>query len=85
MITPIRTMTIKQICERNNDLLISSEDVKKLARSERNNAIDEFVNRLEKHQQENWVDNLEYGITWSDIELIAKQMKEGGKNAERFD
>lgn len=38
--------------------------------------IDEFVNRLEKHTQDNWVDHLEYGITWSDIELIAKQMKE---------
>lgn len=43
----------------------------------RNKTIDEFVNRLEKHQQENWVDNLEYGITWSDIEEIIKQMKEG--------
>ena len=38
-------------------------------------AIDEFVSRLEKHEQENWVDHHEYGITWSDIERIAEQMK----------
>ena len=38
-------------------------------------AIDEFVSRLEKHTQENWIDHQEYGITWSDIEQIAKQMK----------
>lgn len=40
-----------------------------------NATIDEFVSRLEKHEQENWVDHQEYGITWSDIELIAEQMK----------
>ena len=38
-------------------------------------AIDEFVSRLEKHEQENWVDHHEYGITWSDIKQIAEQMK----------
>ena len=42
----------------------------------RNKAIDEFISRLEKHEQENWVDYQEYGITWSDIELVAEQMKE---------
>jgi hypothetical protein len=43
MITPIRTMTIEQICERKDDLLICSDDVKDLARNERNKAIDEFA------------------------------------------
>lgn len=38
-------------------------------------AIDEFVDKLEKHEQENWIDHQEYGITWSDIEKIAEQMK----------
>lgn len=41
-------------------------------------AIDDFVKKLEEHQQENWVDNLEYGITWNDIEQVAEQLKEGG-------
>lgn len=40
-------------------------------------AIDEFVSRLEKHTQENWIDHQEYGITWSDIEMIAEQLKGG--------
>lgn len=43
-------------------------------------AVDDFVEKLEKHQQENWIDNLEYGITFSDIEQIAEQLKEGGTN-----
>ena len=45
----------------------------------RNKAIDEFVSRLEKHEQENWIDHHEYGITWSDIEMIAEQMKGGAE------
>ena len=43
-----------------------------------NKAIDDFVKALEKHQQENWVDNLEYGITFDDIEQVAEQLKAGG-------
>ena len=46
MITPIRTMTIDQICERKDDLLIGSDDIKELAKNERNKAIDEFVEKL---------------------------------------
>ena len=46
MITPIRTMTIDQICERKDDLLIGSDDIKELAKNERDKAIDEFVERL---------------------------------------
>lgn len=37
--------------------------------------LDEFISRLKKYEQENWIDHQEYGITWSDIELIAEQMK----------
>lgn len=37
--------------------------------------IDEFVERLTKYEQENWIDHQEYGITWSDIEKIAEEMK----------
>ena len=41
----------------------------------RDAVIDEFISRLEKHEQENWIDHQEYGITWSDIERIADEMR----------
>ena len=41
----------------------------------RNKAIDDFVRTLEKHTQENWIDHMEYGITWSDIEQVAERLK----------
>lgn len=37
--------------------------------------IDDFVETLNRHEQENWIDHMEYGITWSDIELVAKKLK----------
>jgi hypothetical protein len=40
----------------------------------KSDGIKEFLQRLEKHQKENWIDNLEYGITWNDLEKIAKEM-----------
>lgn len=46
MITPIRTLTIQQICERKEDLLMSADDIKKVARNARNKAIDEFAEML---------------------------------------
>lgn len=46
MITPIRTMTINQIMERKDDLLVSADDIKELARQERNKAIDDFEEKL---------------------------------------
>ena len=45
----------------------------------REKAIDEFIIRLEMHTQENWIDHQEYGITWSDIEMIAEQLKGGAE------
>lgn len=41
-----------------------------------NKAIDDFIKKLEEYEHKNWIDNLEYGITWSDIEQIAKELKE---------
>lgn len=41
----------------------------------RQKTIDEFVERLKKHEQENWIDYQEYGITWADIEEIAEEMR----------
>lgn len=78
MITPIITMTINQIAERKYDLLMSDDDIKEMARNVREKTIDEFVDRLEKYEQENWVSHLEYGINWSDIEHIVQEMKAGG-------
>ena len=49
MITPISTMTIDQICERKDDLLVGSDDVKELAKNERNKAVDEFAEKLIAH------------------------------------
>lgn len=46
MITPIKIMTIDEIVQRNNDMLMSVEDMKDLAIHERNSAIDEFVHEL---------------------------------------
>jgi hypothetical protein len=34
----------------------------------------EFFSRLEELQRQNWIDSLEYGITWDDLEEIAKEM-----------
>ena len=39
-------------------------------------AIDDFIKKLEEHEHNNWVDHLEYGITWNDIEQIANELKE---------
>lgn len=41
-----------------------------------NKAIDDFIKKLEEHEHKNWIDNLEYGITWNDIEQIAEELKE---------
>lgn len=70
MITPIGTLNINQICERKDDLLVSSEDIKALARNERNKAIDEFVKRLYKIGK-----NREFD--WEDIYRLADQLKGG--------
>ena len=43
MITPIKTMTINQIIERKDDLLVSVNDIKEMAKNEKNKAIDDFA------------------------------------------
>ena len=72
MITPIGTLNINQIAERKDDLLVSSEDIKALARNERNKAIDEFVKRLYKIGE-----NREFD--WEDIYRLADQLKGGAE------
>ena len=84
MITPIRTLTIEQICERKEDLIVSADDIKKLARNERNKAIDEFVKEIEAEYDNdacpNVIDYLDYKISIRDLFEIAEQMKGGAEN-----
>lgn len=40
-----------------------------------NKALDDFCKALEKNQQDNWTDNLEYGITFADVEKVINQLK----------
>lgn len=46
MITPIMAMRVDDVIKRKDDLLVSADDIKKLAKHERNNGIDELVNAL---------------------------------------
>ena len=49
----------------------------------RADAINEFLEKIEEHQQNNWIDNLEYGITFADLENVAgklKEQKDGNSN-----
>ena len=72
MITPIGTLNINQIAERKDDLLVSSEDIKAVAKNERNKAIDEFIKRLYKIGEYREFD-------WEDIYRLADQMKGGAE------
>lgn len=49
MITPIRTMTINQIAERKDDLLICDDDIKELAMNEHNKAIKKCLSIIYKN------------------------------------
>lgn len=40
-----------------------------------NQALEDFYKALEKNQQDNWIDNLEYGITFADVEEVIRQLK----------
>ena len=72
MITPIGTLNINQIAERKDDLLVSSDDIKELARNERNKVIDEFISELHKIGEHREFD-------WEDIYKLADQLKGGAE------
>lgn len=76
MITPIRALTIEQICERKDDLLISNDDIHKLAKHVKEQAIDEFAERL---KQKNYDGKLScfgwHEFIDKEIDEIAEQMK----------
>lgn len=76
MITPIRVLTIEQICERKYDLLISDEDIKEMARNVRNKAIDDVFNYLKSKRDKRYMK-----ICFDDLEIrqYKEQLKAGGK------
>lgn len=78
MITPIRTMTIDQIMDRPDDLLIGRTDLSRLDKGTKNKVIDEFVTRLKAKASEgkSTMISKDWGIiSISQIEEIANQMK----------
>lgn len=78
MITPIRTMTIDQIIDRPDDLLIGRTDLSRLDKGTKNKVIDEFVTRLKAKASEgkSTMISKDWGIiSISQIEEIANQMK----------
>ena len=83
MITPIGTLNINQMEERKDDLLVSSEDIKALARNERNKAIYDFVKEIEAEYDNdgcpNVTDYLDYKISIRDLHKIAEQLKGGAE------
>ena len=81
MITPIRTMTISQICDRKDDLLVSGDDLRKMAVRERRNAIDDFVQRLYKAFDETDLKDNGYYPN-NVVKMVAEELKAGGADAE---
>ena len=77
MITPIRTMTISEIAERKDDLLVSADDIKEMAKNVRNKAIDEFVELICDRA---YVSNDFLKIREGYLKEIAEQLKAGGNN-----
>ena len=59
----------------NKGFITIGQTIEEFKEEIRNKAIDEFMDRLEKHTQENWIDHQEYGITWSDIKIVAERLK----------
>lgn len=49
MITPVWALTIDKLCERKDDLLMSVDDIKELARNERNETIEKCLSILYKN------------------------------------
>ena len=49
MITPVWALTIDKLCERKDDLLMSIDDIKELARNEHNEAIEKCLSILYKN------------------------------------
>ena len=79
MITPIRTLTIEQICERKDDLLVSNEDIKKLSKHVKEQAIDEFKERIKVWCSVPFVGCETVILSIAELDKLAENMK-GEKN-----
>lgn len=80
MITPVDVLTIGKLCERQNDLLMSADDIKELARNERIKTIDEFAERLKDKVLNHFTYKgiIEEPTEYADyIDEIAEQLKGG--------
>lgn len=81
MITPIRTMTISQICDRKDDLLVSGNNIREVAVHERRKAIDDFTQKLcEAFDETDLKDNGYYPNNV--VRMVAEELKVGGLDAE---
>ena len=63
MITPIRALTIEQICERKEDLLVSNDDIHKLAKHVKEQASDECIRIIEE-------------TVWKDTDMLVESIRE---------
>lgn len=78
MITPIRTMTITEILERPDDLLIGKEDLDRLGQGTKEKTIDRMVEGIKEILKDNAIYNIDCIIT------LAEQLK-GERNESRRD
>ena len=75
MITPIKTMTINQIMERKDDLLVSVDDIKGMAKNERNKAIDCFANYVKVEILPMLHTEEEHDIAMKTVDAIVGELK----------
>lgn len=82
MITPIKTLTIQQICKRQDDLLVSTDDIKKVAENERNNFFKVMIERKEELERlikdpanSEHLDNLALKVRWNEIGNLLSMLR----------
>lgn len=78
MITPIKSLTIQQICERKDDLLMSEYDIEELVRNtkhKKNKVIDDFIIAYAKYCKDAYGSVSEAEIR--DMKRVAEQLKGG--------
>ena len=79
MITPIRVLNIREVCGRMDDLLVSADDIKKLAKKERAKAIEEFADKLKESMEKKYrhlIDVDRDGFEWLTTEAVETHIDE---------
>ena len=81
MITPVSILTIKQICDRQNDLIVSAEDIKEVADNAKNKVAEKTAEAISNQFNHDVVGEF---IAVSDvkkvIEFVIKDIKDGEIN-----